>query len=95
VRRYGDEDVERLRFIRSAQTSGFTLDQIKELLSLDARKNRKRAREMARARIRELDQKIVAMTKARQALEDMARLCETGRGRCPIIPAFDLKAPRE
>src|SRR4029077_9838461 len=84
VRRYGDEDVERLRFIRSAQTSGFTLDQIKELLSLDARKNRKRARDTARARIRELDQKIVAMTKARQALEDMARLCETGRGRCPI-----------
>ena len=56
VRRYGDSDVERLRFIRSAQMSGFTLDQIKELLSLDARKNSKRAREMARARIRDLDQ---------------------------------------
>jgi len=89
VRRYGDEDVKRLRFIRSAQTSGFTLEQIKELLSLDATTNRKRAREIARARIRDLDQKIAAMTRARRALRDMAELCASGRGRCPIIPSFD------
>ena len=89
VRRYGDDDIKRLRFIRSAQESGFTLDQIKELLTLDAQKNRKRAREIARARIDDLDQKIEAMTKARRALEAMARLCESGKGRCPIIPSFD------
>ena len=89
VRRYGDDDIERLKFIRSAQDSGFTLDQIKELLSLDPRKNRKRAREIARARIRDLDQKIAAMTKARRALEAMAKLCASNKGRCPIIPSFD------
>lgn len=89
VRRYGDDDVKRLRFIRSAQGSGFTLDEIKELLSLDAQKNRKRAREIARARISDLDQKIETMTKARRALEEMAKQCETGKGRCPIIPSFD------
>jgi len=89
VRRYGDDDVKRLRFIRSAQVSGFKLDEIKELLSLDAQKNRKRAREIARARIRDLDQKIAAMTRARRALEELATLCEGGRGRCPIIPSFD------
>lgn len=89
IRRYGDDDIRRLRFIRSAQESGFTLDQIKELLSLDAQKNRKRAREIARARIDDLDQKIEAMTKARRALEAMARLCEPGKGSCPIIPSFD------
>jgi MerR family mercuric resistance operon transcriptional regulator len=32
IRRYGDDDARRLKFIRSAQTAGFTLDQIKELL---------------------------------------------------------------
>jgi len=89
VRRYGDEDIKRLRFIRSAQESGFKLDQIAELLSLDARKNRKRAQQIARARIHDLDQKIAAMTKARRALEEMAKLCESGKGRCPIIPSFD------
>jgi len=89
VRRYGDDDIKRLRFIKSAQTSGFTLEQIKELLSLDAGKNRRRARESAQARIRDLDQKIAAMTRARRALKDLATLCASGHGRCPIIPAFD------
>ena len=89
IRRYGDDDIKRLRFIKSAQTSGLTLEQIKELLSLDAGKNRRRAREIAQARIRDLDQKIAAMTRARRALKDLATLCASGHGRCPIIPAFD------
>src|SRR5688500_8369049 len=32
VRRYGDQDVRKLRFIRSAQAAGFTLEEIAELL---------------------------------------------------------------
>jgi MerR family mercuric resistance operon transcriptional regulator len=89
VRRYGDADVKRLRFIRSAQTSGFTLEEIKELLALDGRKNRKRAQEIAYARVKDLNEKIAAMTEARRALLNLAKLCESGKGRCPIIPAFD------
>jgi len=88
VRRYGDADVKRLRFIRSAQISGFTLEEIKELLSLDGRKNRKRAQEIAYARVKDLDEKIASMTAARQALLNLARRCETEKGPCPIIPAF-------
>lgn len=52
IRRYGEEDVRRLKFIRSAQTAGFTLEQIKELLSLDAGENRARARVLAAERPR-------------------------------------------
>jgi MerR family mercuric resistance operon transcriptional regulator len=89
-RHYGDEDIRRLRFIRSAQASGFTLEQVKELLSLEGTTNRKRARELTAARIRELDEKIAAMTWARQALKNLLRRCESGRGRCPIIPALDI-----
>jgi MerR family mercuric resistance operon transcriptional regulator len=51
VRRYDDADVRRLRFIRTAQTAGFTLEEIGELLELDALDDRARAREMARARV--------------------------------------------
>ena len=47
VRRYGAQDVRRLGFIRSAQAAGFTLDQIGELLALDAGQDRARARELA------------------------------------------------
>ncbi|HEY0115372.1 MAG TPA: MerR family transcriptional regulator, partial [Allosphingosinicella sp.] len=50
IRRYGHEDVRRLRFIRQAQTAGFTLQEIRELLELDAADDRSRARELAEAR---------------------------------------------
>src|SRR3546814_13199213 len=50
VRRYGSEDVRRLRFIRQAQASGFTLEQIRELLELDAGADRARARTLAETR---------------------------------------------
>ena len=43
VRRYGDDDVRRLRFIRSAQAAGFTLAEIGELIALDASDDRPRS----------------------------------------------------
>jgi len=90
VRRYGSDDVRRLRFIRAAQGAGFTLDQIGELLELDARDDRPRARELARERIAALDARIVEMTAARDALARLAHECSHGgAGRCPILTAFE------
>lgn len=89
VRRYGDEDVRRLRFIRSAQTAGFTLEQIKELLSLDAGEDRQRARHLAAERLSALDQTIADLEEARTALKRLAGACaSTDTGPCPIIEAF-------
>ena len=89
VRRYGDEDARRLRFIRSAQTAGFTLDQIGELLALDASEDRARARELATERLRALDRTIDELEQARTALRRLAGACaETKTGPCPIIAAF-------
>ena len=48
IRHYGPEERRRLRFIRSAQAAGFTLEEIAELLHLDSTDDRARAREMAR-----------------------------------------------
>jgi MerR family mercuric resistance operon transcriptional regulator len=90
VRRYGDEDVKRLRFIRSAQAAGFTLNEIKELLDLDASDDRARARELARARVAALDEKIEQLRQARDALAGLATACASKRGgACPILTAFD------
>jgi MerR family mercuric resistance operon transcriptional regulator len=90
-RRYGVEDVRRLRFIRQAQTAGFTLQEIKELLELDAGEDRPRARELAKARIKALDDKIAELKRARDALERLARECGVGMsGPCPILTSFDL-----
>lgn len=89
VRRYGEDDVRRLRFIRSAQTAGFTLEQIKELLSLDAGEDRVRARELAAERLVALDRTISDLEQARSALRRLAQACQSkDTGPCPIIAAF-------
>jgi MerR family mercuric resistance operon transcriptional regulator len=90
VRRYEAADVERLRFIRAAQGAGFTLDQIGELLELDATDDRARARALAVERIAALDAKIAELSVARTALSRLADDCaRTGSGPCPILKAFD------
>jgi MerR family mercuric resistance operon transcriptional regulator len=90
VRRYGEEDVRRLRFIRAGQGAGFTLDEIGELLSLDATDDRERARDLATARIAKLDAEITRLQAARASLSRLAVDCGAGGGGpCPIIAAFE------
>jgi MerR family mercuric resistance operon transcriptional regulator len=90
VRRYGPEDVRRLRFIRSAQAAGFTLNEIGELLELSASDDRARARELAQARVAALGEKINELKEAREALAGLAAACAKKRsGPCPILTAFE------
>jgi len=90
IRRYGDADVRRLRFIRAAQQAGFTLDQIGELLSLDASQDRARARALAEERLIALDQQIAKLEQARSSLRRLAHQCDqSSAGPCPIIASFE------
>jgi len=92
IRRYGPEEMKRLRFIRSAQAAGFTLNEIKELLDLDASDDRARARELARARVAALDARIEELREARDALASLATACAGGgSGPCPILSAFERR----
>jgi len=90
IRHYGPDEARRLRFIRSAQNAGFTLEEIAELLRLDSNGDRPRAREMARARIAALDARIAELQAARQSLSRLARECASDdTGPCPIIASFE------
>jgi MerR family mercuric resistance operon transcriptional regulator len=90
VRRYSENDVRRLRFIRSAQAAGFTLVEIGELLALDRTNDRARVREIAAVRLAELDARIQDLRQARSGLERLRSACASGtKGPCPIIEAFD------
>ncbi len=91
IRRYGSGDLRRLRFVRQAQSAGFTLEVIKELLELDAGNDRSRARELAVARIEALDVRIADLSRARAALKRLASECgEEGNGPCPILTSFGV-----
>jgi len=90
IRRYGPNDLRRLKFIRSAQAAGFTLAEIGELIELDSSDDRPRARELAKARVAELDRKIAELKQARDALANLATACAHRRaGPCPILDAFE------
>ncbi|KRA61100.1 MULTISPECIES: MerR family transcriptional regulator [Rhizobium/Agrobacterium group] len=90
-RRYGSEDVRRLLFIKQAQSAGFTLEEIRELLDLDAGDDRERAREAARARLAALNERIAELNRAREALERLIGECASGKkGPCPILTSFGL-----
>lgn len=91
IRRYGSEDVRRLRFIKQAQAAGFTLQEIRELLDLDTSQDRERVRELARARVGALNERIAELKRARDALQRLANVCSEGtKGPCPILTSFEL-----
>ncbi|MFN3508000.1 MAG: MerR family transcriptional regulator [Allorhizobium sp.] len=90
-RRYGTEDQRRLKFIRQAQTAGFTLEEIRELLELDAGDDRERAREAAKARLIALETRIAELNRTRDALKRLVAECSSGKsGPCPILHSFGL-----
>lgn len=91
MRRYGQEDLRRLRFIRQAQAAGFTLEEIRELLDLDATEDRSRAHELAKSRLNALDARIAELQRARDALQRLAKeCCEGSSGPCPILKSFEV-----
>ncbi len=90
VRRYDQAHLRRLRFIRSAQRAGFTLEEIRELLALDAGHDHARARELALTRLVKLDRQIVELEHARSGLRRLAEQCAVNAdGPCPILAAFE------
>ena len=90
VRRYGNDIVQRIAFIKRAQRLGFTLSEIKTLFSLDAKRDRQRAHKLAQAKVFEIDQRIADMAAMRSALAELVDACEAGDAQlpCPIIDAF-------
>ncbi len=90
VRRYGDDIVQRIAFIKRAQRLGFKLSEIKTLFSLDAKRDRHRAHQLAQVKVVEIDHRIADMAAMRAALAELVEACEAGDALlpCPIIDAF-------
>jgi len=89
-RRYGDPQVARLRFIRRAQELGYSLRDIRELLSLSRQRDVARIKRSAVSKLAEVDRRIAALQRVRDALSGLIAQCP-GRGRadaCPILKAL-------
>ncbi len=90
VRRYGEAEVNRLRFIKLAQALGFSLDEVRVLLELLVGEHCAETRTMARGRLKLVEGKIADLHAMRGALNKLIRACRTGKdGRgCPIIESL-------
>ena len=95
IRRYGAADVERLRFIKSAQSVGFSLDEVGELLRLEDGAQCKQASALAEAKLVEIRRKLAELARMEVALSGLVKACRVGRGKvaCPLIASFH--APTE
>ncbi len=95
-RAYPPEAVKIVRFVKTAQELGFTLDEIEELLSLrdDHQRSCADVRAAATTKIEDVDQKIEKLHAMKQALTVLVNSCR-GKGstrECPILEAIDAKA---
>src|SRR2546421_4866788 len=76
-----------------AKLLGFSLKEILELLTLrvDGQTSCEQVKERAEAKLAEVEQKIAALQSMRQALLQVASLCEEEgpKGRCPLLDALE------
>jgi len=88
-RQYDAEAVRRLAFVRRAAALGFSLAEVKGLLTLrvSARMPCERVRERALSKLADIDQRIAELEAMRGALARLATSCERGAvaGSCPFL----------
>lgn len=91
-REYPTETVDLIRFIKRAQELGFSLREVKDLLSLREvpRRASRRASQLVESKIAEIDHKIRDLKAIRTALEDLRCACNANNSSssCPIIESL-------
>ena len=85
---YGENDLHTLRFVKRTRSLGFSLEQIRELLSLWQNKQRASAdvKSIALGHVAELNQRIAELSEMRDTLQTLASCCHgDARPECPIL----------
>jgi MerR family mercuric resistance operon transcriptional regulator len=95
VRRYPAKLIDRIGFIKRAQSLGFSLEEVATLLSLEDGRNRRAVRALAEVRLSQIRSKLSDLERMRAALHELVRRCQvTGQAHpCPIIEALVGAAP--
>ncbi len=87
-RRYGEQDLHLLRFIRQSRRLGFGIDQIRQLLALwqDRGRSSAQVKALAQSHVDELNQRIGELVAMRDTLSHLAVHCHgDDRPDCPIL----------
>ncbi len=87
VRRYSEDSVKRIRFIKRAQELGFTLMEIANLLALEDGRSCRETRDLAGRKLAIVESRLTDLNRLRRTLRELIARCDTSRGKvsCPII----------
>jgi len=90
IRRYGEGDVTRVRFVKSAQRLGFSLDQIADLLKLEDGTHCDEASSLAEHKLRDIQDKLADLQRMEAVLTQLVCACHSRRGNvsCPLIASL-------
>lgn len=94
-RRYGEQDLHLLRFIRQSRRLGFGIDQIRQLLALwqDRGRSSAQVKALAQSHVDELNQRIGELVAMRDTLSHLAVHCHgDDRPDCPILEGIAAAA---
>ncbi len=90
IRRYGNADLARVRFIKAAQRLGFSLDEVAELLMLEDGTQCGKARKLAERKLQGVREKLADLRRIESALGRLVAHCNSVRGsvKCPLISSL-------
>ena len=90
IRRYGEADVTRVRFVKSAQRLGFSLDEIAELLRLEDGTHCEEASSLAEHKLKDVREKMADLARMEAVLSELVCACHARRGNvsCPLIASL-------
>ena len=93
IRRYGEADVARVRFVKSAQRLGFSLDEVAGLLTLDDGAHCDDARRLAEQKLSDVRARLADLQRIELVLANLVHDCRLSQGTitCPLIAALQQR----
>lgn len=100
-RRYDEDDAERFRLIGRAQKLGFTLQEIKEILLIEANESVgcSHVKDLVSAKVEQVGQKIAELKRIEARLRKAQKLCASALekscdAKCPVLMQLDASEGR-
>ncbi len=87
IRRYDEKAVARLRFIKRAQQLGFSLDEVRNLLTLEDGQSCRETRALAEKKLDVIGARLADLKRMQKLLKSLIAECDSGKRprACPII----------
>jgi len=89
-RKYDDQALSRIRFVKRAQEVGFTLNEIQSLLDIESN-NCNEVQHIAKDKLTLTRQKIADLQRLENTLQNLVMQCEItlNKTHCPIVDSFN------